>query len=42
VVFNSNGDEGQSLAALVLLAKHAQKFDDMGMVELAPRQPFDA
>jgi hypothetical protein len=42
VVFNPDGDERQPLPALALLAIHAKEFDNVGMVELAPRQSFDA
>jgi hypothetical protein len=41
VVFNLNGDERQPLAALALLAIHAEELDNIGVVELAPRQSFD-
>jgi hypothetical protein len=42
VVSNPDGDERQPLPTLVLLAIHAKEFDNVGMVELAPRQSFDA
>jgi hypothetical protein len=41
VAFHTDGDKSEPLAAIALLAKHAEDFDDVGMVELTASQSFD-
>jgi hypothetical protein len=41
VPFNLDKDESQPLAAIVVLAEHAEEFDDIGMVEPATRPALD-
>jgi hypothetical protein len=41
VPFHFDEDESQPLAAIVVLAEHAEEFDDIGMVEPAARQAVD-